>query len=135
MSAAARRRAGRLGAQVAQLAATCAIAGCNPAYVADRAGPADPNSVTVFTLALQPQSVTGCIMADSSMTRPMTLTVKNDAATLLTDGGIHYGLTRTAPGIYEGGYWAKIRADVATRPRTLTVRNDDSSCVWSASTP
>lgn len=110
-------------------------AGCNPPPVADTAGPPDPNSVTVFTLALQPDSVTGCIMADPGMTRPMTLTVRDDKAVLLTAGGIHYPLTRSAPGIYEGGYWIRMRADLARRPRTLTLRNDDDSCIWSASTP
>lgn len=109
--------------------------GCNPAPVADTAGPMDANSVTSFTLALQPNSVTGCILGDPSMTRPMTVTVKDDKAVLLTAGGIHYGLTRTAPNVYEGGYWAKIRADLSTRPRTLTIRNDDNSCVWAASSP
>ena len=100
---------------------------------ANTAGPKDPDSVTVFTLALQPGSVTGCILADPSMTRPVTLTVKDDAATLLTSGGIHYDLTRTAPNVYEGGYWIKMRADLASRPKTLTLRNDDGSCKWAAS--
>jgi hypothetical protein len=101
--------------------------------VTDTAGPKDPNSVTTFVLALQPDSVTGCILGDPSMTRPLTVTVNNDKAVLLTAGGIHYDLTRVAPNVYEGGYWAKIRADLATKPKTLTVRNDDSSCKWAAS--
>ena len=109
--------------------------GCNPGPVADTAGPMDADSVTTFTLALQPNSVTGCILGDPSMTRPMTLTVKDDRAVLLTAGGIHYDLTRTAPNVYEGGYWAKIRADLAARPRTLTIRNDDDSCAWAAASP
>ena len=106
---------------------------CNPIPAPNTSGPMDPDSVTVFTLALQPGSVTGCILGDPGMTRPMTLTVKNDRATLLTSGGIHYDLTRTAPNIYEGGYWAKFRVDLATRPKTLTIRNDDGSCKWGAS--
>ena len=109
------------------------VVGCNPLPAANTAGPKDPDSVTVFTLALQPGSVTGCILADPSMTRPVTLTVRNDAATLLTSGGIHYDLTRTAPNVYEGGYWIKMRADLASRPKTLTLRNDDGSCKWAAS--
>ena len=115
--------------------ALCTLANCNPAYVADTAGPKDPNSVTVFTLAVQPNSVTLCILGDPSMTRPMTLTVSNDRAVLLTAGGIHYDLTRVAPNVYEGGYWAKFRADVGTRPKTLTISSDDKSCVWAASAP
>jgi len=122
------------GGKIAVLVA-CVAGACNPIPVANTAGPADPDSVTVFTLALQPGSVTGCIMGDPSMTRPMTLTVKNDRATLLTAGGVHYDLTRMAPNVYEGGYWAKFRADLANRPRTLTIRTDDDSCKWAASAP
>ena len=48
--------------------------------------------MTVFTLALQPNSVTGCIMGDPGMTRPMTLTVSNNSAVLLT-GGVVLTLT------------------------------------------
>src|SRR5262249_15562822 len=99
----------------------------------DLAGPMDANSVTVFTLALQPDSLTGCIMGDPSMTRPVTLTVRNDAAVLLTSGGVHYDLTRVSPNVYAGGYWIKISADLSTRPKRLTVRNDDGSCKWAAS--
>jgi hypothetical protein len=103
--------------------------------VRDTAGPKDPNSTTVFTLALTPDSVTGCILADPSMTRPITVTVTNDKAVLLTSGGIHYDLTRVAPDVYAQGYWVKIEADLASRPKRLTVRNDDGSCKWVATAP
>jgi hypothetical protein len=96
------------------------------------AGAMEPNSVTVFTLSLQSNSVSGCIMADPGMTRPVTLTVTNNSAVLLTSGGIHYDLSRVAPNVYAGGYWAKIRADLSTRPKRLTVSNDDGSCNWAA---
>jgi hypothetical protein len=98
-------------------------------------GGMDPNSVTVFTLAVQPDSVSGCIMGDASMTRPMTLTVKNNAAVLLTSGGIHYDLSRIAPNVYAGGYYIKIKADLSVAPKRLTVTNDDQSCKWAATTP
>lgn len=96
------------------------------------AGPMDPNSVTVFTLAVAPDSVSGCIMADSSMTRPMTLTVKDDSAELLTSGGIHYPLSRISPNVYAGGYYVKIRADLAATPKRLTVSSQDGTCKWAA---
>jgi hypothetical protein len=96
------------------------------------AGAMEPNSVTVFTLSLQSNSVSGCIMTDPGMTRPVTLTVTNNAAVLLTSGGIHYDLNRVAPNVYAGGYWVKIRADLSTRPKRLTVSNDDGSCNWAA---
>jgi len=96
------------------------------------AGAMEPNSVTVFTLSLQSNSVSGCIMADPGMTRPVTLTVTNNSAVLLTSGGIHYDLSRVAADVYAGGYWVKIRADLSTRPKRLTVSNDDGSCNWAA---
>ena len=95
----------------------------------------DPGSVTVFTLALQPNSVTGCIMGDPGMTRPMTLTVSNNSAVLLTGGGIHYELDRIRPNVYAGGYWIKIVADLSVRPKRLTISNDDGSCNWAATAP
>jgi hypothetical protein len=123
--------------ELAALVTVLLIAGCNlPASTAaPAAGTADPNSVTVFTLALQPDSVTGCIMGDPGMTRPMTLTVRNDSAVLLTGGGIHYDLNRVRPNVYAGGYWTKIVADLSVRPKRLTVSNDDASCNWEATAP
>src|SRR5262245_38703344 len=115
---------------MAGLAGACSQPPSTSAPVA--AGPMDPNSVTVFTLAVQPNSGSGCILADPSMTRPVTLTVKDNAAVLLTAGGIHYDLNRVAPNVYAGGYWIKFRADLATRPKWLTVSNDDGSCNWAA---
>ena len=96
------------------------------------AGVMEPNSVTVFTLSLQSNSVSGCIMTDPGMTRPVTLTVTNNSAVLLTSGGVHYDLSRVAPNVYAGGYWVKIRADLSARPKRLTVSNDDGSCNWAA---
>ena len=111
------------------------VSGCSqpqgtPAPAA--AGAMEPNSVTVFTLSLQSNSISGCIMTDPGMTRPVTLTVTNSSAVLLTSGGIHYDLSRVAPNVYAGGNWVKIRADLSTRPKRLTVSNDDGSCNWAA---
>jgi hypothetical protein len=96
--------------ELAALVAALLIGGCSqpPSTASPAAGTTDPNSVTVFTLALQPDSVTGCIMGDPGMTRPMTLTVSNNSAVLLTGGGIHYDLNRIRPNVYAGGYWTKI---------------------------
>jgi hypothetical protein len=118
------------------LAAAILVAGCTqtgniPAPMT--AGPMDPNSVTVFTLALQPGiSVSGCILGDASMTRPVTLTVSNDKGELLTAGGIHYSLTRIRPDVYAGGDWIRISADLSVGPKSLTVSTDDGTCNWAA---
>ena len=123
--------------ELAALVAAILIAGCNQptGTTAPAAGTTDPGSVTVFTLALQANSVTGCIMGDPGMTRPMTLTVSNNSAVLLTGGGIHYDLDRIRPNVYAGGYWIKIVADLSVRPKRLTVSNDDASCNWAATAP
>src|SRR5712671_3434233 len=99
--------------EISALLTVMLIAGCSQptSTAAPAAGTTDPGSVTVFTLALQPDSVTGCIMGDPGMTRPMTLTVSNNSAVLLTGGGIHYDLDRIRPNVYAGGYWIKIVAD------------------------
>ena len=123
--------------EIVALVTTMLIAGCSQptSTPAPAAGTTDPGSVTVFTLALQPDSVTGCIMGDPGMTRPMTLTVRNNNAVLLTGGGVHYDLDRIRPNVYAGGYWTKIVADLSVRPKRLTVRNDDASCNWAATAP
>lgn len=98
-------------------------------------GPRDPDSSTVFNLALTPDSLPNCMMADPGMSRPMTMTVSNDAGMLLTAGGIHYSLTRVAPNVYAGGDWIKIRANLAANPRTLTIGTNDTRCVWAGTAP
>lgn len=123
--------------EIAALAGATMLAGCalGASPTTPAPGTTDPGSVTVFTLALQSNSVTGCIMGDPGMTRPMTLTVSNNSAVLLTGGGIHYDLDRIRPNVYAGGYWVKIVADLSVRPKRLTVSNDDRSCNWAATTP
>jgi hypothetical protein len=115
-------------------AAVALLTGCvsdtPPAYTA---GPPDPNSVTTFTLSLTPDSLVNCWQVNPGMDRPMTMTVQNNSGTLLTGGGIHYGLTRVAPNVYAGGYYLKIRADLATMPKTLMIRTNDTRCTWTAS--
>jgi hypothetical protein len=96
-------------------------------------GPPDPNSQTIFTLALAPGSLLNCWQANPGMDRPMTMIVQNNSGDLLTAGGIHYGLTRVAPNTYAGGNYIKIQADLSTMPKTLMVRTNDSACVWNAS--
>ena len=126
----------RRAKEFAALVTATLIAGCNQTTsTATPATTMDPGSVTVFTLALQANSVTGCIMGDPGMTRPMTLTVSNNSAVLLTGGGVHYDLDRIRPNAYAGGYYVKIVADLSVRPKRLTVSNDDGSCNWAATAP
>jgi len=93
-------------------------------------GPAAPNSSTGFTLALTPSSLSGCIMGDPGMTRPMKVVVESGKATLWTDGGIHYGLDRIGPDQYHGGYYIDIKVDLASKPKRLTIINNSETCTW-----
>jgi hypothetical protein len=72
----------------------------------------DPDSATIFTLALTPGNITDCVLGDSSMTRPVKLTIAANRRMLLTEGGIHYSLDRRGPNLYEGGNYIKIAADL-----------------------
>ena len=56
--------------------------------------------MTVFTLA--PQQRPRRIQTEAGITRPMTLTVSNSSATLVTAGGIHYELNRVWPDVLPG---------------------------------
>lgn len=126
------------------VAAALLIAGCTqtastpaPSAAAAAAGPADPDSVTKFTLALQPDSISGCILTDPSMTRPMTLTVRNNQAELVTAGGVHGTMMRVAPNVYAGGFALgqrnlSFRADLSTSPKRLTVTTPEGGCRWAA---
>ena len=118
------------------LLATALLGGCvqnmPPTYTG---GPADPNSVTTFTMSLTPNSLLNCWQVNPGMDRPMTMTVQNNSGELLTSGGIHYGLTRVAPNVYAGGNYIKIRADLSVSPKTLLIRSNDDSCAWTASAP
>jgi hypothetical protein len=117
--------------QCLALAAAMLLSGCvqdGPTPYAG--GPRDPNSSTVFNLALTTNSLVNCVMADPGMTRPMTVTVTNNTGVLLTAGGIHYDLTRVAPNVYAGGDWIKIRANLAATPKTLAVSTNDTRCTW-----
>lgn len=93
-------------------------------------GPMAPNSSTGFTLELTPESLSGCIDGDPGMTRPMKVVIESGKATLWTDGGIHYGLDRTGPGLYHGGYYIDITVDLASKPKRLTIVNNAQTCTW-----
>jgi hypothetical protein len=103
-------------------------------------GPVDPAATAVFTLAVAPGSVEGCFLADSSMTRPIRVTVRNDKALFDTDGGIHDELTRIRPDVYFDNFQngllnLKIEADFSSRPKRLLVQTFDGTCKWAASAP
>jgi hypothetical protein len=103
-------------------------------------GPVDPAARAVFTLAVAPGSVEGCILGDSSMTRPITVTVGNDKALFETDGGIHDELKRIRPNVYFDNFQVglvemKIEADFSSSPKRLFVQTYDGTCKWAATAP
>jgi len=122
----------------AALSAGCTQTGNTPTQVTG--GPMDPNSVTVFTLAVAPGSLEGCMLADSSMTRPITVTVTNNQALFDADGGIHDELKRVRPNVYAdtfqlGYIELKIEVDLSVRPKRLNVASLRGDCKWTAVAP
>jgi hypothetical protein len=74
------------------------------------------------------------------MTRPITVTIRNDKALFETDGGIHDELTRIRPDVYFDNFQSglielKIEADFSTRPKRLNVQTFDGTCKWTATAP
>ena len=129
---------------LAALAATGLAAGCTQTGgnipTPNLSGPVDPAARAVFTLAVAPGSVEGCVLGDSSMTRPITVTVGNDKALFETDGGIRDELKRIRPNVYfdnfEVGFVEmKIEADFTASPKRLFVQTYDGTCKWMATAP
>ena len=124
---------------VASLFAGCTQTGGN-IPTPNLSGPVDPTARAVFTLAVAPGSVEGCFLGDPSMTRPITVTVRNDKALFQTDGGIHDELKRISPGMYFDNFQVgpvemKIQADFSSSPKRLYVQTFDGTCKWTAAAP
>ena len=129
---------------LAALAAAALFAGCTQTGgnipTPNLSGPVDPSARAVFTLSVAPGSVEGCFMGDSSMTRPITVTVRNDKALFETDGGVHDELKRIRPDVYFDNFQIgfaqfKIEADFSSRPKRLNVQTYDGDCKWTATAP
>jgi hypothetical protein len=128
----------------AALAAAGLLAGCTQTAgnmpTPNLSGPVDPTARAVFTLAVAPGSVEGCFLGDASMTRPITVTVRNDKALFESDGGIHDELKRISPGVYFDNFQVgpvemKIQADFSSSPKRLYVQTFDGTCKWAAVAP
>ena len=81
------------------------------------------------------------MLADSSMTRPITVTVTaNNTALFDTDGGIHDVLKAIRPNVYAdlfqiGLMRMKIEADFSVRPKRLLLQTYEGDCKWAATAP
>jgi hypothetical protein len=103
-------------------------------------GPVDPSTRAMFTLSVAPGSVENCFMADSSMTRPITVTVSNDKALFETDGGVRDELKRIRPDVYYDNFQIgfaqfRIEADFSSKPKRLNVQTYEGDCKWTATAP
>lgn len=129
---------------LAAVAAGALLGGCTQSGgnipTPNLSGPVDPSARAVFTLSVAPGSVEGCFMADSSMTRPITVTVGNDKALFETDGGVRDELKRIRPDVYYDNFQIgfaqfKIEADFSSKPRRLFVQTYEGDCKWQATAP
>jgi hypothetical protein len=87
-----------------------------------------------FRLDQDPGNLTDCIRMAPSFERPFILTVSSGTATLTSAGGVHIGMSPSAPDRYHGifdlsgerlDYTAELGAS-----KTLSVRGNNLGCKW-----
>jgi hypothetical protein len=116
---------------VIRLIALAAVAGSIP--VASMAQDTEVH----FWLKGNPNNITGCIAADSQLTREHTFILKDGQASITSPGGINTKLTLVRPNVYQetitqGRLNLVIVADLASTPKKLTATDSRMGCGWSA---
>ncbi len=112
--------------------ATLALAGLLPFAAA-----AQQDVEVKFRFKENPNSITGCIQADSSFTRVHTFKIVNGQVELRSAGGIDVKMKLIRPNIYEGRYDLGrmniiYTADLGATPPTLVAQSRDGGCKWNA---
>jgi hypothetical protein len=90
-----------------------------------------------FWLKGNPNNITGCIAADSQLTREHTFILKDGQASVTSPGGINTKLALVRPNVYQetithGRLNLVIVADLASTPKKLTATDARMGCGWSA---
>lgn len=90
-----------------------------------------------FWLKGNPGNITGCIAADSQLTREHTFLLKNGQASVTSPGGINTTLKLVRPNVYretitQGRLNLVIVADLASTPKKLTATDANMGCGWTA---
>lgn len=90
-----------------------------------------------FWFKENPNSISGCIMADSSFTREHTFSIVNGQVELKSAGGIDVKMKPIRPNVYEGHFNLgrmnlTYTADLGATPPTLVAQSQDGGCKWNA---
>ena len=113
-------------------AATLALACLMPFAVA-----AQQNVEVKFRFEQNPNSISGCIMADPSFTREHTFSMVNGQVELKSAGGIDVKMKPIRTNVYEGRFDLGrmnliYTADLGATPPTLVAQTQDGGCKWNA---
>jgi hypothetical protein len=89
-----------------------------------------------FRLETGDRNPSACAQADASMSRPQTVTIANDVATLKSNGGINDKARMVSPRIYRtrwslSGVTFDIEVNTSGSPATLSVAEPKLGCRWS----
>jgi hypothetical protein len=101
------------------------------------AAAAQQNVEVKFTFKQNPNSISGCIMADPSFTREHTFMIVNGQVELKSAGGIDVKMKPIRPNVYQGTFNLGrmnliYTADLGATPPTLVAQTQDGGCKWNA---
>ena len=101
------------------------------------AAAAQQNVEVKFTFQQNPNSISGCIMADPSFTREHTFMIVNGQVELKSAGGIDVKMKPIRPDVYQGTFNLgrmnlTYTADLGATPPTLVAQSQDGGCKWNA---
>jgi hypothetical protein len=101
------------------------------------AAAAQQNVEVKFTFQQNPNSISGCIMADPSFTREHTFMIVNGQVELKSAGGIDVTMKPIRPNVYQGTFNLGrmnliYTADLGATPPTLVAQTQDGGCKWNA---
>ncbi|MCC8430719.1 hypothetical protein LJ725_17245 [Reyranella aquatilis] len=101
------------------------------------AAAAQQDAEVKFWFKENPNSISGCIQADSAFTREHTFRMVNGQAEIKSAGGIDVKLKPIRPNVYQGTFNLGrmnliYTADLGATPPTLVAQSQDGGCKWNA---
>ena len=90
-----------------------------------------------FWFKENPNSISGCILADPSFSREHTFKIANGQAEVTSAGGIEVKMKPVRPNVYEGKFDLgrmnlTYTADLGATPPTLVAQSREGGCKWNA---
>jgi len=89
-----------------------------------------------FRLAAAGKNPSACLGADAAMSRPQTVTIAGNVATIKSNGGINDKANMVSPGVYKtkwslNGITYDIEINTTAKPATVSVVEPKLGCKWS----